>query len=102
MLLNVMLLIYRMSCTIVTFIVAVMINETYPAQVRNLTIFVNNLFGRCSILLVPFVASFCQTTHIPFLLLLAGSSLIGSFTTCFTNETLGIPPPEMIEEVKID
>lgn len=90
-----------MFTTVASFIVVVILNETYPAQVRNLAIFVNISFGRSSTLLVPFVPAFCATTHIPFLLLLACVSMIGTGTTCFANETFDIPPPEMIEEVKI-
>ena len=93
---SVLLFLYRISCTIVSFIVVVMLNETYPAQVRNLAIFFNISFGRAATLLVPFVNSFCEATHIPFLILLSIASLLGTFTTCFTVETLGIPPPEMI------
>lgn len=98
---SVVLFFYRISCTIASFIVVVMLNETYPAQIRNLAIFVNISFGRASTLFVPFVVSFCSVTHTPFLLLLAICSLSGAGITCFTNETFGIPPPEMIEEVKI-
>lgn len=97
----VLLFLYRICCTIVSFIVVVMLNETYPAQVRNLAIFVNISFGRSATLLVPFVVSFCETTRIPFLLLLAAVSLLGTATTCATTETQGVPPPEMIEEVRI-
>jgi predicted membrane channel-forming protein YqfA (hemolysin III family) len=97
----VLLFFYRISCTIASFIVVVMLNETYPAQVRNLAIFVNISFGRSSTLLVPFVPAFCAATHIPFLLMLAGVSMLGAGVTCFATETHGIPPPEMIEEVKI-
>jgi hypothetical protein len=82
---SVLLFFYRICCTIVSFIVVVMLNETYPAQVRNLAIFVNISFARSATLLVPFVVSFCKVTHIPFLLLLSGSSLIGTFATCFTD-----------------
>ena len=98
---SVLLFFYRISCTIASFIVVVMLNETYRAQVRNLAIFVNISFGRASTLFVPFVVSFCSVTHIPFLLLLAICSLSGSGMACFANETFGTPPPEMIEEVKI-
>jgi hypothetical protein len=98
---TVLLFLYRICCTIATFIVVVMLNETYPSQVRNLAIFVNISFGRSSTLLVPFVPAFCEATHIPFLLLLAGSSLLGMAAIGCTSETQGIPPPEMIEEVRI-
>jgi hypothetical protein len=82
---SILLFFYRISCTIASFIVVVMLNETYPAQVRNLAIFFNISMGRSSTLLVPFVVSFCNATHIPFLILLALCSLIGAGATCFTT-----------------
>lgn len=90
---SIFLFFYRISCTIASFIVVVMLNETYPAQIRNLAIFVNISFGRASTLFVPFVVSFCSVTHIPFLLLMAICSLAGAGITCFAKESFGTPPP---------
>jgi hypothetical protein len=77
-------------------------NETYPSQVRNLISVTTSFVGRAAVLLDPFIIPFCNAIHIPFFILLAIVSLFGLGITYFTKETYGIPPPEMIEEVKIE
>lgn len=92
---------YRITTSILSFMVILISNEFYPAQVRNLGTVTVTTIGRSSILLVPFVLAFCRVINISFFVLLAIVSILGMVVTYFMAETFGVPAPEMIEEVEM-
>jgi hypothetical protein len=92
----------KISTTLLSFFVIVSMNESYPSQVRNLISVTTSFVGRAAVLLDPFIIPLCNAIHIPFFILLAIMSALGLGLTYFTKETFGIPPPEMIEEVRIE
>ena len=92
---------YRVTSSALSFMVILISNEFYPAQVRNLGAVTVTTIGRSSILLVPFVAQFCTMIHLNFFILLCILAILGMIVTYFMAETFGIPAPEMIEEVEM-
>ncbi len=92
---------YRVTTSVLSFMVILISNEFYPAQVRNLGTVTVTTIGRSSILLVPFIVNFCNLIHLDFFLLLCILAVLGMIVTYFMVETFGIPAPEMIEEVEM-
>ncbi len=58
-----------------------------------MAVFANISMGRTATLIVPFLVGICNSIHLPFMLMLMISSVIGAVAVIPTKETFGIPPP---------
>jgi len=69
------------------------INESFPAQVRSICYCGAVGIARISTVLIPFIPKLKQTTHIPYNMMFAITTLIGLIICFFIRETINIPPP---------
>lgn len=76
------------------------INESFPAQIRSVSYCAVVGIGRLSTLIIPYVPKISQDLQLSYNFIFGVVGVMGLIASYFIKETLGIPPPEMIEELR--
>jgi hypothetical protein len=78
------------------------LNESFPAQVRSICYCGAVGVARLSTIFIPLLPQLKHATKIPYNIMFAFAALIGVVVCYFLRETINIPPPEIIEELRME
>lgn len=96
------LMIFRFGATITYNFFYMQQYEAFPNQIRGLAMQVVSIPSYLAAVSMPQIITFCKTSGISIVLAFVLCTIvIGAMTTCLP-ETFGIPPPEIIEELKYE
>ena len=76
--------------------------EAFPNQVRGLALQVTSITAYLCAVTLPQIITFCERTGISIVFTFALCCFITVAAVMFLDETFGIPPPEIIEELKYE
>ena len=97
-----MIFIFRYAITVEFTIFYVYLNELFPTQVRVLGFALLMVTGGLSLTFVPLLLEVCLENGVSIMAIFALLSGFSAFLSKYLPETINVPPPEIIEELRDD
>ena len=91
------LFIVRIGFSVSSNIYNIWVIEVLPSQIRSLVLQMTFIGGRLATLLMPAIQSLFSYLHISVIFTFLIASVLMVLVSLWVKETLGVPPPEMIE-----